>query len=220
MSDDAGLAALRARFDVTVQEVVVAGRRWKLARPRSADDLIDEEAFQRDGRIPYWADVWISSRVLADELAKPRPGRLRMLELGCGVGLPSLVAAGRGHTVTATDYYREALDFVEANARLNGLPTLSVELLDWRHPADLGEFDVVAAADVLYERPSVPLVAAMIDRFLTHGGVAYVSDPQRNAATGFAEECRRRGLKVNCFIRTMQDDGKPREIDLYIIKRN
>jgi len=220
MNDDEVLTALRACFDVAVQEVVVAGRRWKLARPRSADDLIDEEAFQRDGRIPYWADVWISSRVLADELAKPRPGRLRMLELGCGVGLPSLVAAGRGHAVTATDYYREALDFVAANATLNGLPTLSVELLDWRNPADLGAFDVVAAADVLYERPSVPLVAAMVDRYLAASGVAYVSDPQRNAASGFADECRSRGLKVNCFIRTMQDGEKPREIDLYVIKKS
>lgn len=220
MNDEEVLAALRARFDVTVQEVVVAGRRWKLARPRSADDLIDEEAFQRDGRIPYWADVWVSSRILADELVKPRPGRVRMLELGCGVGLPSLVAAGRGHDVTATDYYREALDFVEANARLNDLPTLSIALLDWRDPAELGEFDVVAAADVLYERPSVPLVATMVDRYLAPTGVAYVTDPQRNAASGFTDECRRLGLKVNCFIRTVQEDGKPREIDLYVIKRN
>ena len=69
MSDDP-LAALEARFDVMIQEVAVAGRTWRLARPRSADDLIDEAAFQRDGRIPYWADVWVSSRVLADELAK------------------------------------------------------------------------------------------------------------------------------------------------------
>jgi predicted nicotinamide N-methyase len=220
MSDERILAVLRARFDVTIQEVAVDGRSWKLARPRSADDLIDEEAFQRDGRIPYWADVWISSRILAEELAKPRPGRVRMLELGCGVGLPSLVAAGRGHTVMATDYYREALDFVEANARLNDLSTLSTAMLDWRNPAELGVFDVVAAADVLYERPSVPLVVAMINHYLTPTGIAYVTDPQRNAATCFADECRRLGLKVNCFIRTVQEDGKPREIDLYVVKKN
>lgn len=218
MSDDP-LASLRARFEIIVQEVTVAGRRWQLARPRSADDLIDEEAFQRDGRIPYWADVWVSSRILADELAKPRPGRVRVLELGCGVGLPAMVAAGRGHTVVATDYYREALDFVEANARLNDLASLTCELLDWRAPADLGTFDVVAAADVLYERPSVPLVAAMVDRYLSPTGIGYVTDPQRNAASGFVEECKKLGLKVNCFLRTTEENGKPREIDLYVLKR-
>jgi predicted nicotinamide N-methyase len=214
------LTTLRSRFDIVVQEVTVAGRRWQLARPRSADELIDEEAFQRDGRIPYWADVWVSSRILAEELARPRPGRLRVLELGCGVGLPAMVAAGRGHTVVATDYYREALEFVEANARLNDLTTLTVEHLDWREPTDLGQFDIVAAADVLYERPSVPLVAAMLEKFLAPAGVGYVSDPQRNAANGFVEECRRLGMKVNCFIRSTVENDKPREIDLYVVKKS
>jgi len=213
------LTTLRARFDVMIQEVYVAGRRWKLARPTSADALIDEEAFQRDGRIPYWADVWVSSRILAEELAKPRPGRLRVLELGCGVGLPALAAAGRGHAVVATDYYREALDFVAANAQLNDLQTLEVELLDWRAPADLGTFDIVAAADVLYERPSVPLVAAMVAKYLSPGGVGYVTDPQRNAAGEFAAECRRLNMQVQCFIRTTQENGRPRDIDLYVIKK-
>lgn len=217
---NAALAGLQKRFDVIVQEVDVAGRRWKLARPRSADDLIDEEAFQRDGRIPYWADVWVSSRILADELAKPRPRRVRVLELGCGIGLPALVAAGRGHEVVATDYYAEALEFVLANASLNELPTLSTHVLDWRNPDDLGRFDVVAAADVLYERPSVPLVVAMLDRYLTDDGIGYVTDPQRNAASGFADECLRLGLKVNCFIRTVQENDKPRPIDLYVVKKN
>jgi predicted nicotinamide N-methyase len=213
------LERLRARFDVIIQEVDVAGRRWKLARPRSADELIDEEAFQRDGRIPYWADVWISSRILADEMAKPRPGRVRVLELGCGVGLPALVAAGRGHDVTATDYYAEALEFVAANALLNDLPTLATHPLDWRRPDDLGLFDVVAAADVLYEKPNVPLVASLVDRYLAPTGVAYVTDPQRGAASPFPDECRKLGLKVNCFIRKAEENGKPREIDLYVIKK-
>lgn len=213
------LAKLRARFDVLIQEVDVAGRRWRLARPRSADDLIDEEAFQRDGRIPYWADVWISSRILADELAKPRPGRARVLELGCGVGLPALVAAGRGHEVIATDYYQEALDFVDANAKLNDLTTLTTRHLDWRTPAELGRFDVVAAADVLYERPNVPLVADLVERYLAPQGVGYVTDPQRGAASDFPSECKSRGLTVNCFVRKAEENGKPREIDLYVIKR-
>lgn len=219
MPPNPALEKLRRRFDVIIQEVDIAGRVWKLARPKSADDLIDEEAFQRDGRIPYWADVWVSSRILADELNKPRPRRIRVLELGCGVGLPALVAAGRGHEVVATDYYAEALEFVAANGVLNDLPTLGTHCLDWRSPDELGKFDVVAAADVLYERPSVPLVAAMLDRYLAVDGVGYVTDPQRNAAGGFMDEVKRLGLKVNCHIRTVQENGKPRDIDLYVVKR-
>ena len=216
----ATLDGLRSRFDVIVQEVARNSRIWRLARPKSADDLIDEEAFQRDGRIPYWADVWTSSRVLADELHKRPAGRGRLLELGCGVGFSSLVAAGLGYETVATDYYAEALEFVEVNAELNGLTTLSTSLLDWRAPpAELGTFDVVTAADVLYERPNVPLVAAMFDRFMKLDGVGYCTDPQRGAASGFADDCRKLGLKVNCFIRSVEDEGKSREIDFYVIKR-
>ncbi|MBL9080491.1 MAG: methyltransferase domain-containing protein [Planctomycetales bacterium] len=214
------LAGLQDRFDLIVQEITREGRIWKLARPRSADDLIDEEAFQKDGRIPYWADVWTSSRVLADELNKRGANKGRLLELGCGVGFSSLVAAGLGYETVATDYYAEALEFVEANARLNALNSLSTRVLDWREPPDdIGLFDVVTAADVLYERPNVPLVAAMFDRFMKPDGVGYCTDPQRGAASSFADDCRKLGFKVNCFIRAVEDEGKPRDIDFYVIKR-
>ena len=222
-------AALRARFEVIVQEITIGGRLWRLARPRSADALIDEEAFQRDGRIPYWADVWTSSQTLAEELVKraggeapddePRGGRL--LELGCGVGFSSLVAAGLGYDVVATDYYAEALDFVAANAELNGLANVATRILDWRKPADdLGTFDVVAAADVLYERPNVPLVAAMFARYMGPRGVGYCSDPERRVASAFPDECRKLGLTVNCFIRATPDaGGGMKDIDWYVVKR-
>jgi predicted nicotinamide N-methyase len=234
------LASLRTRFDVVLRDVAVDGRRWHMARPKSADELIDEEAFQRDGRIPYWADVWLSSAVLAEELARrgaatpaveqsveratagrtEAAGGARLLELGCGVGFSSIVAAGLGYDVLATDYYAEALEFVSANALLNELPALATAMLDWRDPpASLGRFDVVTAADVLYERPNVPLVAGLFDRYLTADGLGLCTDPQRGAARGFADECRKLGLRVNCFIRTAEESGRKREIDLYVIAR-
>jgi predicted nicotinamide N-methyase len=82
------------------------------------------------------------------------------VELGCGLGLPSLVAAARGARVTATDWAHAAVDLLRANAERNGL-TLSVERRDWheRWPA---RFDLALAADVLYERRNVePLVARL-----------------------------------------------------------
>jgi predicted nicotinamide N-methyase len=234
------VASLRTRFDVVLREIDVGGRRWHMARPKSADELIDEEAFQRDGRIPYWADVWLSSAVLAEELAKrgavepasgvnspgaeqadfEKPRRRRLLELGCGVGFSSIVAAGLGYDVLATDYYAEALEFVSANALLNDLPALATAMLDWRDPpASLGRFEVVTAADVLYERPNVPLVAGLFDRYLAADGLGLCTDPQRGAARSFADECRKLGLRVNCFIRAAEENGRKREIDLYVIAR-
>ena len=86
-------------------------RRYWLWRPASVDDLISEEDFAVDERIPYWADCWPSARVLAEHIAGSCGGGRRMLELGCGVGLVSLAAAAAGFDVLATDYYADALEF-------------------------------------------------------------------------------------------------------------
>jgi len=82
---------------------------------------------------------------------------MSVVELGCGLGLPSLVAAARGAHVTATDWADQAVDLVRENATRNGLE-LVAERRDWREPWP-GRFDLVLAADVLYERRNVePLV--------------------------------------------------------------
>ncbi|MCA1728736.1 MAG: 50S ribosomal protein L11 methyltransferase, partial [Actinobacteria bacterium] len=88
----------------------------------AADALIDEREFARDERLPYWADLWPSAVALAGSIirydSKTLAGR-RVVELGCGVGLPSLAALARGARVTATDHYEAALDFARYNARAN-----------------------------------------------------------------------------------------------------
>jgi predicted nicotinamide N-methyase len=85
---------------------------------------------------------------------------LRVVELGSGLGLPSLVAAARGARVTATDWAAEAIELLRENATRNGLE-LTAERRDWREPWD-DTFDLALAADVLYERRNVePLVARL-----------------------------------------------------------
>src|SRR5690606_17922121 len=126
-------------------------------------ELLDEQEFNRDGRIPYWAELWPSARVLADQLALLSASGRCLLELGCGAGLCAVAASLVGFRVTATDYYSEALEFVRLNAERNALPIPAVRMVDWRAlPADLGQFDLVVAADVLYEPPYTALVAQVI----------------------------------------------------------
>ena len=82
---------------------------------------------------------------------------MAVVELGCGLGVPSFVAAARGASVTATDWASEAVDLLRRNAARNGL-RLTVERRDWREPWP-ARFDLALAADVLYERRNVePLV--------------------------------------------------------------
>jgi len=176
-------------------EITVAGRLYRLARPRSVDELISEEDFAIDERIPYWADCWPSAHVLARRVARERGAGCSFLELGCGIGLPSLVAASVGFDALATDYYADALEFTAANARANDLPQVDTRLVDWRKlPDDLGTFDIVAAADVLYERPQAALVARTLAATLAPDGLGLVTDPIRRPADAFDAACQEVGL--------------------------
>jgi predicted nicotinamide N-methyase len=138
-----------------------------LLRPVSPDALLDEEAFARDEFLPYWAELWPAATALAAAL--PAVAGLRVVELGCGLGLPSLVAAARGAEVTATDWAAEAVELLRENAARNGL-RLHAEVRDWREPWP-ERFDLVLAADVLYERRNV---TPLLERLRELAPVAYV----------------------------------------------
>jgi predicted nicotinamide N-methyase len=138
-----------------------------LLRPVSPDALLDEEAFARDEFLPYWAELWPAATALAAAL--PEVAGLRVVELGCGLGLPSLVAAARGAEVTASDWAEDAVQLLRENASRNGLE-VRAEVRDWREPWP-ERFDVVLAADVLYERRNVE---PLLERLRELAPVAYV----------------------------------------------
>jgi predicted nicotinamide N-methyase len=138
----------------------VGGVELTLLRPTAPDELIDEDAFADDEFLPYWAELWPASLALANAL--PDVSGLRVVELGCGLGVPSLVAATRGAEVTATDWADDAIALLGENAVRNEL-VLTAEVRDWRDPWE-ARFDLVLAADVLYERRNVePLIERLAE---------------------------------------------------------
>ncbi|MDP9427110.1 MAG: methyltransferase domain-containing protein [Actinomycetota bacterium] len=168
--------------------------------PVAADELLDEEEFARDERLPYWAELWPSATALARRLAREEVADKRVIELGCGVGLPTVVALDRGARAVATDHYEAALDFAAYNARANLGREPETRLLDWRAPGlgDLeGAFDLVYAADVLYERGNVALLADLIPWLLKPEARALIADPRRAPAPDFLREIERRGFRVS-----------------------
>jgi predicted nicotinamide N-methyase len=185
------------RFSPVERVIDVRGTPFRLWCPRDVDSLLDEEAFARDERIPYWANVWESAIVLAEELAIMDGQGKRFLELGCGLALPAIVAARRGFSATASDYEEAALEGARYSADRNAAASLSVTLLDWRQPPDdLQRFDVVVAADVLYEKHHAIALAGMLARTLAPTGTGLVADPGRARAVDFEPACHAVGLAV------------------------
>ncbi len=165
--------------------------------PTSADALIDERDFERDERLPYWAELWPSAIALARYLLRQDLSGRRAIELGCGVGLTTVAALARGAEVLATDHYEAALDFTVHNAWANLDLMPRTALLDWHAPEAerLGTFDLVLAADVLYEQRSVPALADLVPTLLAPGGEAIFADPRRKDAPLFLELMQERGFE-------------------------
>ena len=187
--------SLRRRFRVVESTTDIAGERFTLLHPASAEELISEEEFEQDERLPYWADLWPSSHVLAERVRALAGAGRRCLELGCGAGLVTCAAARAGFAVTATDYYLDALRFTAVNAWHMARRAVATREVDWRAlPEDLARYDLVVAADVLYERPYGALVAQAIARTLAPDGVALLADPGRIAAAEFDREAAACGL--------------------------
>jgi predicted nicotinamide N-methyase len=171
-------------FELVEEVVRVAGLELSLLRPPSPDLLIDEDAFAAEEFLPYWAELWPAGIALAEALPAALGAR-RVLELGCGLGLPSLVAAARGARVLATDWSQDALDLLGSNAARNGL-ALETAPGRWDDPARLGGgWELVLAADVLYEPRNVPQLLALLPRL---GGEVLLAEPGRPPAQAFFRE--------------------------------
>lgn len=185
------------------------------------DDLIDEADFDRDERLPYWAELWPSALALARHLSKRDLAGTSAIELGCGVGLPTLVALARGATVLATDHYRAALDFTRYNASTNLGREPRTALLDWRAPGieGLGTFDLVLAADVLYERKNAAALADLVPRLLAPGGVAIFADPRRDEAPVFLEAMKELGFGDEVQAITVEQGARRVKVLLHRLRR-
>ena len=188
-------ADLIRKFRTVNRALRIAERDVTVLSPANADDLISEDDYVLDERLPYWADLWPSAQILANEVAIMRLSGLRVLELGCGLGVVAIGATMAGAQVTATDYYEDSLLFARLNVAEATGQSIATRMVDWTGmPTDLGRFDVVLASDVLYEHRYASLVADAIAKTLVRGGEAIVADPGRIALDEFREECSDRGL--------------------------
>ena len=218
-------ADLQRRYRVVTQTIRVGDGSFSVLRPDSADDLISEEDFAGDERLPYWAAIWPSSIVVANEIAAggiiAAHGPKKTIELGCGLGLVTAAAMKAGLDVLATDYYEPALEFTRANTCLNLGREAATRMVNWRDlPADLGRFDLLLASDVLYEREYAGLLPRLFDKLLEFDGHAVIADPGRVSAPAFLYACKGAGFKVVETKSLPWEDGTIKQkIDIYTLAR-
>jgi predicted nicotinamide N-methyase len=165
---------------------------------------------------PYWAHCWSGARVLADAV----PARAgRAIEIGCGLGLPGVVAARRGARVLFVDRVAAPLAFVRASLAANGAVAAGLVVADVRRPAWRACFDLVLAAEILYDRDALPSLAASLARLVAPGGRILLADGHRIDTRGFYEAARDCGLVWTARDHAVREEGLPVTVTLATMRR-
>ena len=177
------------------ERIPLPGGEIELARPRDAEALLSDESFEHEEFLPYWAELWASGVALAHDLSLRSLRGKRTLELGCGLGLPSIAAARSGGRVLATDWSPDAVLAAGANAERNGV-LIETLVCSWGEPqaiVERGPWDLVLASDVLYERRNAGLLLRLLPQLVDARGLVLIADPQRAAAARFLERVEGEG---------------------------
>jgi predicted nicotinamide N-methyase len=172
---------------LTEETVEIGDRTLLMTRPIDAESLLEDEAVEREEFLPYWAELWPAGRALAEIVGERDVTGLNVTEVGCGLGLPSLIAALGGARVLATDWSPDAIELLRSNAERNGI-TLEAEVVPWGAPEALltrAPFDLVLASDVLYERRNAEELLELLPKL---GGEVLVADPSRPFIKSFLEQ--------------------------------
>lgn len=144
-----------------------------------------------------FGQIWPAGRLLAEAMGRQAIARKRILELGCGLGLASLLLQRRGADITASDAHPLAEVFLAYNAALNDLPAVAYRSLRWDEPDDsLGRFDLIIGSDILYERAHADLLASVVERHAQAGAEVLITDPGRGNSARFTRLLEAQGYAV------------------------
>jgi predicted nicotinamide N-methyase len=180
------------------------------------DQTIDRlfEIYQASGQTelfeemcPYFGTLWPAGKILANKIADDiasgefgafHPKGSRILEIGCGLALPSLLLAKSGWLVQATDLHPDVAIFLERNKKLNQTAGPEYLHLDWREDAKVAQsWDLIIASDVLYDKTQPATLLRFLMKALAPKGRALVADPGRTYVEGFFAEAKKVGYQVS-----------------------
>ena len=205
-ADERGGAVPGEEIQIDIDGVAV--RFWRAV---GLHQFVDADALLRDEAAPeppYWMHLWPGALAMARRLARAAevgPGA-RILELGCGLALPSLVAARRGARVVACDALHAPLRFARRSASDCGVALLQ---MDWSAPALRGGFDVCVGADVAYDIDAEPALAAALGGLSAPHGVVWLADSVNTARASLARRLGDGGFTGAVHEVRECEDGRP-----------
>jgi len=208
---------IKINYKTLIQQRRLGNKLYVMEAIRSLDEAIDQvcevltdeeqkDPFAED-LCPYFGILWPAAEALSIYLNE-HPALIKnksVLELGCGLGYPSLVATHLGARVLATDFHPDVEEYFKRNLRHSSLHC-DYRRLNWREASsDLGQFDIVMGSDVLYESKHAKDVALGLIHFMKPSGKILLADPGRNYLQPFLEAMQEQGFSEVSAMITVQD---------------
>ena len=168
---------------------------------------------------PYWAKVWPSAIALLNLLQK-HPNWIKdknVLELGAGIGLPSLMMAGITRSIQISDYNLEAVELLRKNIEHLELENAEALQLDWNNVPEHIQPDVVILSDVNYDPTQFDPLISLIEKFILLGSTIILSTPQRIMASPFVQNLE--SFIIERYETLVDENGIPKEISILVLSK-
>ncbi len=181
---------IKARYKLTFDRLKVGGKTLRLLKIADIEALLDgRDPFANVSEFPFWVKLWEAAMVLSYVMSSlPDPKGKSVLELGAGLGAPGLAAAAAGFEVTISDYEDIIMDFQKVSAAASGLHNISFTHLDWLNPPELGPFDILAGAEILFREEFFAPLLTLFKKYLKPDGFIYLAhDASRKSLPLFLE---------------------------------
>ena len=183
------LSEFLKKYEVDKTELKIGNRRFKFFLPQDISKFVNQEDPFAD--FPLWAKIWEGAIVLADYVSRlnleiPKS----FLEIGAGIGVAGIVVASYGHSVTITDYNKDALNFAWANIHINlgdEAKNVKIKKLDWRNPEIDVKYDYIIGSDVVYREEDFDPLIRLFDAALDKKGEIILSETFRKNSLRFLE---------------------------------
>ncbi len=216
------------RFEIATEDILLKGEPYRITRLTDFDELFERmitenaDGTDNDDSIPYWMEIGPASIALAEFIMenKEMVEKKKVLELGCGLGIPGIVAARCGAKITFSDLHPDALYFARINAVANKVTTAKYKTEDWRKTSPVHEYEVLLASDVSYERTAFPFLIKAFKNMLIPKGLVILSEPGRQYARSFFNLLANNGFRCICHQkREIVRNGSPTNVNLLVFSR-
>jgi predicted nicotinamide N-methyase len=168
---------------------------------------------------PFWAKLWPSSIALLDVL-KAHPHLIQnrhVLEIGAGIGLPSLMMAGVAKSIQISDYDKEAVALIQKNIEHLQLQNVEALQLDWNALPENLQPDVLILSDVNYDPKQFDVLVSLIEKFINQGSTIILSTPQRIMASPFVQKLE--SFIIERYEALVDENGIPKEISILVLSK-